>query len=198
MNKQQQRSEETKKHILTTAEACFAQDGYDATSVAHICQEAGVSKGAFYHHFDSKQSVFLALLYRWLAMMDGQMSLLTESTTDVPERLMAMSGILSHLMRVPDKQLLIYLEYLNKAAREPEIWETTIQPYHLYRDGISKLVEAGTAEGSLKAVDPQTTATMVVAMAVGLLIQGFLDPQGADWDKVTQESFSLLIDAIRQ
>ena len=198
MNKQQQRSEETKKHILAAAEVCFAQGGYDGTSVARICQEAGVSKGAFYHHFDSKQAVFLALLYRWLALMDGQMDQLNEGAVEVPERLLAMSGILGQLLSVPNSQLLIYLEYLNKAARDPQIWETTVQPYHQYRDAISGLVEAGTAEGSLKKVDPNTASIIVVAMAVGLLIQGFIDPDGADWDMVAQEGMSLLIDGLKQ
>ena len=198
MNKHQQRSVETKNHILAAAEVCFAQGGYDGTSVARICQEAGVSKGAFYHHFDSKQAVFLALLYRWLALMDGQMLQLDKSTTAVPERLLAMTGILDQLLRVPKTQLLIYLEYLNKAIRDPQIWETTIQPYHQYRDAISGLVEAGTAEGSLKAVEPQTAATLIVAMAVGLLIQGFVNPDGADWDVVAQEGMGILIDSFKQ
>ena len=198
MNKQQQRSEETKKHILAAAEACFAQGGYDGTSVARICQEAGVSKGAFYHHFDSKQAVFLALLYRWLALMDGQMVQLEEGVAAVPEKLLAMTGILGQLLRVPNTQLLIYLEYLNKAARDPQIWETTVQPYHQYRDAIGELVKAGTDEGSLKAVEPKTASIIVIAMAVGLLIQGFVDPDGADWDMVAQKGMGLLIDGLKQ
>ena len=58
----QQRSEETRTHILKAALDLFSKNGYDATSVANICQAAGVSKGAFYHHFASKHSVFQALL----------------------------------------------------------------------------------------------------------------------------------------
>ena len=198
MNKQQQRSEETKTQILAAAETCFAQGGYDGTSVARICQEAGVSKGAFYHHFDSKQAVFLVLLYRWLALMDGQMERLDEGAAAVPERLLAMTGILGQLLRIPHNQLLIYLEYLNKAARDPQIWETTVQPYHQYRDAISELVEDGTAEGSLREVEPKTASIIVIAMAMGLLIQGFIDPDGADWDRVTQEGMGLLIDGLKQ
>jgi len=198
VNKQQQRSEETKQNILSAAEVCFAQGGYDETSVAQICQAAGVSKGAFYHHFESKQSVFLALLHGWLAVMDGQMDRLDEGAAGVPERLLAMTGILGQLLRVPNNQLLIYLEYLNKAARDPQILETTVQPYYQYREAISRLVAAGMAEGSLKAVEPKTAATLVIAMAVGLLIQGFIDPDGADWDRIAQEGMGLLIDGFRK
>jgi len=61
----QQRSEETRKHILEAAQRLFSAKGYDATGVAEICQAAGVSKGAFYHHFLTKQAVFLVLLENW-------------------------------------------------------------------------------------------------------------------------------------
>jgi TetR/AcrR family transcriptional repressor of nem operon len=45
----QQRSEETRASILDAAVRCFALSGYDAASVDDICEEAGVSKGAFWH-----------------------------------------------------------------------------------------------------------------------------------------------------
>jgi len=62
----QQRSEETYSRILDAAAASFARNGYERTGVAEICHAAGISKGAFYYHFSSKQALFLALLQRWL------------------------------------------------------------------------------------------------------------------------------------
>src|SRR5512147_2689837 len=71
----QQRAEETRSRILDVAGELFAERGYDATSVADICQQAGVTKGAFYHHFASKQSVFLELRDRWLEPLEAQLTL---------------------------------------------------------------------------------------------------------------------------
>lgn len=59
----QTRSEETRARILQAALTLFARLGYEAASVEDICVEAGVSKGAFYHHFPTKQAVFLQLLH---------------------------------------------------------------------------------------------------------------------------------------
>ena len=50
----QSRGEETHNRILDAALEAFARKGYDDTSVAEICQLAGVTKGGFYHHFPSK------------------------------------------------------------------------------------------------------------------------------------------------
>ncbi|HPX96273.1 MAG TPA: TetR/AcrR family transcriptional regulator [Brevefilum fermentans] len=45
------RGADTRQSILDTALSLFSKNGYDATSVAEICQQAQISKGAFYHHF---------------------------------------------------------------------------------------------------------------------------------------------------
>ena len=66
----QQRSEETRARIMDAAVRRFSISGYDAASVDDICAEAGVSKGAFYHHYPTKQAIFLALMQGWLGMID--------------------------------------------------------------------------------------------------------------------------------
>lgn len=198
MNKHLQRSEETQQRILSAAESCFAQSGYDGTSVATICQAAGVSKGAFYHHFDSKQAVFLVLLNRWLASMDAAMQIMGQASTDVPSKVMAMSDIVSQILQVADRELLIYLEFINKAVRDPDLWREAIEPYHRYRDTFAHLIAAGIDEGSLRPIDPKVGATIMIGLVIGLLIQGFLDPQGAQWPSVSQEGIGILLEGLKR
>ena len=49
----------SRDRVLDVATALFAEQGYDATSVAQVIERAGLTKGGFYHHFASKD----ALLY---------------------------------------------------------------------------------------------------------------------------------------
>jgi AcrR family transcriptional regulator len=196
MNKQQQRAQVTRSRILKAAEDCFAQAGYDGTGVAAICREAGVSKGAFYHHFSSKQDVFLQLLHNWLGGMDSQLAALSAGAGDVSDRLLAMSGLVGTVLRVAGKRLPLYLEFWNQAARDPLVWETTIEPYRRYRAFFTDMIDKGISEGSLKAVNPESAASVVVALAVGLLIQGLLDSDGVDWEQVSQEGIQILLDGL--
>ena len=46
-----------REEILDCALDLFARQGYDATSVNQLIECAGISKGAFYHHFSSKEDV---------------------------------------------------------------------------------------------------------------------------------------------
>lgn len=53
--------------LLDAAQRLFFTAGYEATTVNDIIARAGVSKGGFYHHFDSKEALFEALLERIIA-----------------------------------------------------------------------------------------------------------------------------------
>lgn len=95
--------------------ACFGERGYDATSVAEICQRAGVSKGAFYYHFASKQALFVALLDQWLAVLDSRVAV--EATTPL-ETLRAMVGLLQQVFDHARGRLTMYLEFRRQAVRD--------------------------------------------------------------------------------
>jgi AcrR family transcriptional regulator len=58
---QRERSDATTAELLSAARELFAQDGYAATSLDAIAAAASVTKGALYHHFDSKRDVFRAV-----------------------------------------------------------------------------------------------------------------------------------------
>ena len=65
--------------ILKSAESLFIKFGYDKTSVADIAKQAGISKGAIYLHFKSKDALFETLLmskmgrfsYAWMEIVEA-------------------------------------------------------------------------------------------------------------------------------
>lgn len=192
----QKRSQETRALILNAAQNLFARSGYDATGVADICQEAGVSKGAFYYHFPSKQALFLDLLDEWLKDLDFQLKLLRQDYLGIPDSLINMTAVVPMVLQSAGGHLQMFLEYWIQASRDETIWQATIAPYHRYQALFATIIEEGVAEGSLKPVDPRVTAQVIVSLAVGLLLQGLLDPQGADWEKVAKQGIQYLMDSI--
>lgn len=58
----QDMSEQTKARLLLVARAVFTQQGYAATSLEAIAREAQLSRGALYHHFQSKAGLFAAVV----------------------------------------------------------------------------------------------------------------------------------------
>jgi AcrR family transcriptional regulator len=58
------KAEERRTEILNAAQHLFLSRGYDATTVNDLISAVGLSKGAFYHHFSSKENVLQALVWR--------------------------------------------------------------------------------------------------------------------------------------
>ena len=56
--------EETMKLILDVSAGLFSEKGYDNTSLQDIINETKLSKGAIYHHFDSKEDILKAIFHR--------------------------------------------------------------------------------------------------------------------------------------
>lgn len=192
----QQRSEETRNRILAAATKLFAQSGYEAAGVAEICTAAGVSKGAFYHHFPSKQAVFLELLHIWLDGLDAQMVLVRRGAQSVPQAFLNLSSTMRTVFQAASGYLPMFLEFWTQANRDPAVWQATIDPYRRYQELFTSMIQEGIQEGSLRAVDPQISARLIVALALGILLQGLLDPQGADWEQVTQQGMQYLMNGL--
>jgi TetR/AcrR family transcriptional regulator, transcriptional repressor for nem operon len=57
--------------LLDAAFSIIRQKGYAATSVDELCARAGVTKGAFFHHFPSKDSLAVAAVNQWSVMSAG-------------------------------------------------------------------------------------------------------------------------------
>ena len=58
----EERSEATRARLLAAARRLFGRSGYAKTSVEDLVGRGGVTKGAFYHHFEDKKAIFLAVL----------------------------------------------------------------------------------------------------------------------------------------
>ena len=58
----QARAEATRGKIIDAAVALFADAGYGDTDLAAIVRQAGITKGAFYYHFESKEQVADAII----------------------------------------------------------------------------------------------------------------------------------------
>ncbi len=60
----------TRERILNVAANLIRQRGFGATRVDDVCQAAGVTKGAFFHHFDSKDAMGVAVARHWTGLIE--------------------------------------------------------------------------------------------------------------------------------
>ena len=63
VNKRSEQGQATRAHLVDVATTLFAERGYDGTSIEAVLEQAGVSRGSLYHHFDGKEALFEAVLH---------------------------------------------------------------------------------------------------------------------------------------
>jgi len=193
----QMRGADTRKSIIEVSLGLFSKNGYDATSVAEICQQAQVSKGAFYHHFASKQDLFLALMEMWLETVDGFFQLAGQSAETVPEVLENMAAFSGGLFDALEGGFPILLEFWTQASRHPTVWERAVAPYKRYLDLFSTMFQSGVEEGSFShEINPEHAARILTSMVMGLLLQATFDPHGANWQDVTRFGLKIMINGL--
>ena len=87
-------SMDTREKLVRTAERLMLRDGYSATRVDDVIRKAGLSKGSFYHLFDSKEALGLAALEHYYTDRVGRLAGGTYATETDPLR--RAQGFLKH------------------------------------------------------------------------------------------------------
>lgn len=88
---------DTKQKLLDTARELIWRNNYDTVGIAEICKNAGVTKGAFYHHFSSKADLFLTVCADLVEQMKATMDDMLSSRFTPLEQL---ENIVSHLLHM--------------------------------------------------------------------------------------------------
>src|SRR6266516_1086023 len=68
--------EARRTQILDAAVRCFARTGYYATTIEDVVRETGLSRGALYLYFPSKEALYLAISERWNCEVEAQARIL--------------------------------------------------------------------------------------------------------------------------
>jgi AcrR family transcriptional regulator len=87
MNKNVERGQATRAHLVEVATSLFAARGYDGTSIEAVLADAGVSRGSLYHHFPGKDALFWAVLEAVGARISGPVA---EAMRDAPDPVAAL------------------------------------------------------------------------------------------------------------
>ena len=149
--------------ILDAALAVFTEKGFDAARVDDIATRAGLSKGAVYLYFDSKDALLKGLIEREVAPAAHRLRALAEASgDDVRATLTLLVTVATQLLNDPGIFATPKL-VLSVAARFPEIGD-----YYRKRvideaiGAISALHMKGVASGVFRQADSDTVARMVM------------------------------------
>lgn len=86
MTSQAERRAATRAAIISAAGELFTARGFDAASIDDIADRAGVAKGAVYHHFESKEQIFVRVFEHMTAALASEVVAAAAAGTSILDR----------------------------------------------------------------------------------------------------------------
>lgn len=193
------RSAERAKQILACAKRVFAERGFHAANVSHICEAAGIGRGTLYQYFANKHSVLTAILRETLervrALMETQAAANEYPPPNKVKRSAAIAVSTAQLREVlgvvfddSDTLRILLREAVGLDAQVEailgEIDETFISI-------VERDVRRALAAGYLRDLDARAVATMVVGGVEKLALAALRSKAPVDLDALAREATML-------
>ena len=157
----------TKVLLLETATQLFSENGYEATGVRDILQTSGVSTGSFYHFFSSKESIFEAVIERFLHGYTERIGcIFADEEKPFAERI---GLFFEELKKTSDGYYHKLQGYHMHESMQLLLHEQTLRRIHPY---ICDALGTGIRNGSIRPrldADAATLATVLIRGAEGII-----------------------------
>jgi TetR/AcrR family transcriptional regulator, transcriptional repressor of aconitase len=168
----QEHRDARRRQILDAARRCFAVNGFHATSMQDVLREAGLSAGAVYGYFASKEDIVVAIASEALGTITGVVDELLHD--DPPPLHEVLARIVAELERLDAERGVanIAVQAWGEALRNPVLREHAGEIYGKVRGAMVRLVRAYQARGDIDpAADPLDVASVLVSVAPGFFVQ---------------------------
>jgi AcrR family transcriptional regulator len=176
--------DELRERLLRAAAAVFARQGYDGTKIMDVVRESGLSTGAVYGRFRSKNDL----------LREAIVTRSTHAARLGDEGIDRVADLIAAIATRTDAPLsdaeALRLEAYVTARREPEVAAALADANARYRARIAPLAEAARRDGTIAAdVDADAVAFLVRILNLGLLLHrgsGLPGPDDASWQALVE------------
>jgi AcrR family transcriptional regulator len=186
--------QQRRAQILNAAMACFARQGYHATSMDDVVRESGLSVGAIYSYFASKEDLFLALsddranhTLAYLSDLFRRPGPLAEKSQAAVDYFFALlSDELLSLARVN-------VEFMSEATKSERIQQRQARRCESVRQFMRWLLTELQRTGEIRAdVDVEAAAELMMALNEGILVLSVAGMRGVSLERLKPAYLSLL------
>ncbi len=174
---------ERRQLLVDAAWRCAALRGFRDLTVDDVCAEAGVSKGAFYGYFVHKQDLLLALLEDDAATLDSELEQITSTNSSGVKRLRLFAQAM--LARGEDlARVQVRADLWADLLTEQAVREHLARSMRRRRVLVRSWIEEAVASGELLEIPANALASILLALADGLMLHRALDPGAFQWRNI--------------
>ncbi|PHS24000.1 MAG: hypothetical protein COA85_08915 [Robiginitomaculum sp.] len=175
------RKKETRARLLSAAQKVFALYGFDAASVSLIAAEAGISKGALYVHFDSKEALFREILLGYVQRRSAATAARLGPDIPLREAIVQIIEGAWTLHQDGTSCSLLSTEFFALAGRSEWGREAMASIFDHCSHALVGFLDQAKARGEVRPqVDSPTAARLMLALHDGLILQWQSQPDTID------------------
>lgn len=169
--------DQTRARLLQAASEVFATRGYDRASLDDVAAAAGLTKGAVYSSFASKDDLFYALMRERIAERLALVSAAVDRQTTLQDTTRDAGAALTELIFSQSDWQLLFVEFWARAVRDPTLRQEFARQRRAARELIARFLEQHAAQLGIELPAPaDQLAVAVLALSNGIAIEQLADP----------------------
>jgi AcrR family transcriptional regulator len=189
----QVRSEATRRKILDAAVEVFTEVGFAAADRGAIIERTGMTKGAFYHHFDSMESLASAIIEEGAKLLVTELGAMSDSFSPALENILHSTFITADLFASND--VVRTAEQLTLAFGKSN--DSASSAYTVWIDAMTVEATRAIAEGDIRPEhDPRRVSESIISATFGARVMGRTAAGHDDLVRRLTQMWELLFPAI--
>jgi AcrR family transcriptional regulator len=164
-----------RQQILDAARICFLRNGFHSTSMQDVIAEAGLSVGAVYRYFRSKNEIIAAIASSYATELRTTLGeLAADPALGLSEVMERAAGLIDDNTG-PDGMLRLAVQVWAEALRDPAVGAVAEQIYGTMRGNFVDLAQRAVEAGELPAdADPKAVGAALFSLMLGYALQRML------------------------
>ena len=191
-------SEIRKDQILNAASEVFARKGVYESTMDDIVSESGLSKGALYWYFKSKDDILLSLFERMFAREFQQLAEVSNLGGNASTKILRFTDQIVEDVKQMLRLMPIAYEFISLAFRRKIVQDAFKYYINSFMDLIKPLIREGINKGDFREVDPLDTGIAIGAIIEGTILLWVYDPTLVNPEAHIMKGIKIILDGIKK
>lgn len=181
-----------RQQILDAARTCFLRNGFHVTSMQDVIAEAGLSVGAVYRYFKSKNDIVEAIAEQYATLVSDMLAaLIVDPERSLVDVMQGAIGVIEANIG-PDGPMRLAVQVWAEALRDDRVGAIAEHVYSRLRGNFVTVARRAVETGELPAdTDPEATGAALFSLVIGYGLQKMLTGR-PDHDRYAKGIRSLL------
>lgn len=185
-----------RSQLTKAAYKVVSRKGYYNFTIKDIAKEAGLSAGLVHYYFKDKQDLLLNLLKEINVNIK---TFLNRELCRLENPLDKLNAYMAQAFGLVEKEkdyFYVLIDFWTQVNRNNRMRQANIKLFQSYRDECAKILKEGVEKGVFVEMDVQYTATIIISLIQGTIVQFVIDKSAFDYNRYVEKTKEQIIKMI--